>query len=53
MFCCDGGWLLRLVHVAVGAVCLLSVVITIFLTETKLVQFVKTQLLPKYSKKLT
>lgn len=53
VFCCDGGWLLRLFHVAVGAVCLLTVVITVFLTETRLVQFVKTQLLPKYNKKLT
>uniref|UniRef100_A0A671QNZ2 Protein RFT1 homolog n=1 Tax=Sinocyclocheilus anshuiensis TaxID=1608454 RepID=A0A671QNZ2_9TELE len=53
MFCCDGGWLLRLIHVAVGAVCLLGVVITVFLTETRLVQFVRTQLLPKYSKKST
>ncbi|KAI2663735.1 hypothetical protein H4Q32_012325 [Labeo rohita] len=24
IFCCDGGWLLRLVHIAVGAVCLLE-----------------------------
>uniref|UniRef100_A0A8C2IQZ4 Protein RFT1 homolog n=1 Tax=Cyprinus carpio TaxID=7962 RepID=A0A8C2IQZ4_CYPCA len=53
MFCCDGGWLLRLVHVAVGAVCLLGVVVTVFFTETRLVQFVRTQLLPKYSKKHT
>ncbi len=53
MLCCDGGWLLRLVHVAVGAVCLLGVLITVFLTETRLVQFVRTQLLPKYSKKRT
>uniref|UniRef100_A0A8C2K4L2 Protein RFT1 homolog n=1 Tax=Cyprinus carpio TaxID=7962 RepID=A0A8C2K4L2_CYPCA len=53
MLCCDGGWLLRLVHVAVGGVCLMGVVITVFLTETKLVQFVRTQLLPKYSKKRT
>uniref|UniRef100_A0A671N1A7 Protein RFT1 homolog n=1 Tax=Sinocyclocheilus anshuiensis TaxID=1608454 RepID=A0A671N1A7_9TELE len=53
MFCCDGGWLLRLVHVAVGAVCLLGVVVTAFFTETRLVQFVRTQLLPKYSKKHT
>ncbi|XP_016384527.1 protein RFT1 homolog isoform X2 [Sinocyclocheilus rhinocerous] len=53
MFCCDGGWLLRLVHVAVGAVCLLGVVVTAFFTETRLVQFVRTRLLPKYSKKHT
>ncbi|XP_056316269.1 protein RFT1 homolog [Danio aesculapii] len=53
VFCCDDGWLLRLFHVAIGAVCLLTVVITVFLTETRLVQFVKTQLLPKYNKKRT
>ncbi|XP_030632458.1 protein RFT1 homolog [Chanos chanos] len=53
MFCCDDGWLLRLVHVAVGAVCLLGVVVTVIFTETRLVQFIRTQLLPKYSKKRT
>ncbi|KAB5584185.1 hypothetical protein PHYPO_G00104480 [Pangasianodon hypophthalmus] len=51
--CCDSGWLLRLAHVSIGAVCLLVVVIVAFLTETRLVQFVRTQLLPKYSKKHT
>lgn len=53
MFCCDEGWLLRLVHIAVGAACLLGVLITILLTETKLVQFVQNQLLPRYRKKHT
>ncbi|KAM9408863.1 man(5)GlcNAc(2)-PP-dolichol translocation protein RFT1 [Pholidichthys leucotaenia] len=52
-FCCDGGWLLRLVHVGVGGVCLLGVLATILLTETHLVQFVRTQLLPRYGKKRT
>ncbi|XP_076870595.1 man(5)GlcNAc(2)-PP-dolichol translocation protein RFT1 [Brachyhypopomus gauderio] len=50
---CDGGWLLRLAHVAVGAVCLLGVFIVVFLTETRLVQFIRTQLQPKYSNKQT
>ncbi|XP_051933265.1 protein RFT1 homolog [Hippocampus zosterae] len=50
-FCCDGGWLLRLVHVGVGAACLLFVLGTIVLTETQLVVFVRTQLLPQYRKK--
>ncbi|XP_072540629.1 man(5)GlcNAc(2)-PP-dolichol translocation protein RFT1 [Salminus brasiliensis] len=53
MFCCDSGWLLKLVHVATGALCLLVVVTVVFLTETGLVQFIKNQLLPKYSKKHT
>ncbi|XP_046880632.1 protein RFT1 homolog [Hypomesus transpacificus] len=52
-FCCDGGWMLRLVHVAVGAGCLLGVLGTVLLTETQLVQFVQTQLLPRYRKKQT
>lgn len=53
MLCCESGWLLRLAHVSIGAVCLLVVVIVAFLTETRLVQFIRTQLLPKYSKKRT
>ncbi|XP_061687952.1 protein RFT1 homolog isoform X1 [Syngnathoides biaculeatus] len=51
VFCCDGGWLLRLVHVSVGAVCLLFVLGAVLLTETQLVVFVRTQLLPHYRKK--
>uniref|UniRef100_A0A3Q3FSW9 Protein RFT1 homolog n=1 Tax=Labrus bergylta TaxID=56723 RepID=A0A3Q3FSW9_9LABR len=53
VFCCDGGWLLRLVHISVGAVCLLIVFVTVVLTETQLIQFVRTQLLPRYRKKHT
>ncbi|KAK2858009.1 hypothetical protein Q7C36_005928 [Tachysurus vachellii] len=53
MLCCDGGWLLRIAHISIGAVCLLVVVIVAFLTEERLVQFIRTQLLPKYNKKLT
>ncbi|KAM6981293.1 man(5)GlcNAc(2)-PP-dolichol translocation protein RFT1 [Aplochiton taeniatus] len=53
VFCCDGGWLLRLVHIAVGAVCLLGVLVTVLLSETELIQFVRTQLLPLYRKKRT
>ncbi|XP_041638979.1 protein RFT1 homolog isoform X1 [Cheilinus undulatus] len=53
LFCCDGGWLLRLVHISVGAACLLIVFITVLLTENSLVQFVRTQLLPRYRKKHT
>lgn len=53
VFCCDGGWLLRLAHIAVGAVCLLGVLVTVLLSETQLIQFVRTQLLPLYAKKRT
>ncbi|KAK3575349.1 hypothetical protein QTP86_025498, partial [Hemibagrus guttatus] len=53
MLCCDSGWLLRIAHVFIGAVCLLAVVIMALLTEKRLVQFISTQLLPKYSKKHT
>uniref|UniRef100_A0A674MHV7 Protein RFT1 homolog n=1 Tax=Takifugu rubripes TaxID=31033 RepID=A0A674MHV7_TAKRU len=53
VFCCDRGWTMRLVHVGVGAACLLGVFAAVLLTETRLVQFVRTQLLPRYSKKHT
>ncbi|XP_026161991.1 protein RFT1 homolog [Mastacembelus armatus] len=53
VFCCDSGWFLRLVHIGVGAVCLLGVLAAVLLTETHLVQFVRTQLLPRYRKKHT
>ncbi|XP_075997152.1 man(5)GlcNAc(2)-PP-dolichol translocation protein RFT1 [Genypterus blacodes] len=53
VFCCDSGWLFRLVHVAVGAACLAFVLAAVVLTETRLVLFVRTQLLPSYRKKHT
>uniref|UniRef100_A0A4W6EP01 Protein RFT1 homolog n=1 Tax=Lates calcarifer TaxID=8187 RepID=A0A4W6EP01_LATCA len=53
VFCCDSGWLLRFVHIGVGAVCLLGVLVAVLLTETRLIQFVRTQLLPRYRKKHT
>ncbi|XP_061114253.1 protein RFT1 homolog [Conger conger] len=49
--CCDRGWALRLTHVGVGAVCLLAVLATVVFTETKLVHFIRTQLLSRYTKK--
>ncbi|XP_047438159.1 protein RFT1 homolog [Mugil cephalus] len=52
-FCCDSGWLLRMVHIGVGALCLLGVLVAILLTETRLIEFVRTQLLPRYRKKRT
>ncbi|XP_014824652.1 PREDICTED: protein RFT1 homolog [Poecilia mexicana] len=53
VFCCDGGWLFRMAHIGVGGVCLLFVLVAVLLTETQLVQFVRTQLLPRYRKKHT
>uniref|UniRef100_A0A3B3Q9F1 Protein RFT1 homolog n=1 Tax=Paramormyrops kingsleyae TaxID=1676925 RepID=A0A3B3Q9F1_9TELE len=49
--CCDGGWVLRLAHVAVGGVCLLAVLTTILLAETRLVRFIRTRLLTRRSGK--
>ncbi|XP_032314166.1 protein RFT1 homolog isoform X2 [Camelus ferus] len=42
--CCEQGWLARLVHVAVGALCLGATLGMAFLTETKLIHFLRTQL---------
>ncbi|XP_052045949.1 protein RFT1 homolog isoform X2 [Apodemus sylvaticus] len=42
--CCERGWLARLAHIAVGAICLGMTLGTAFLTETKLVHFLRTQL---------
>ncbi|XP_045718137.1 protein RFT1 homolog [Mirounga angustirostris] len=42
--CCEQGWPARLAHVAVGAFCLGMTLGTAFLTETKLICFVRTQL---------
>ncbi|XP_047547867.1 protein RFT1 homolog isoform X1 [Lutra lutra] len=42
--CCDQGWPARLAHIAVGAFCLGLTLGTAFLTETKLINFVRTQL---------
>nr|XP_057911379.1 protein RFT1 homolog [Doryrhamphus excisus] len=53
VFCCASGWLLRVVHVGVGALCLAFVLLAVLLTERRLVAFVRTQLLPQYGKKHT
>uniref|UniRef100_G1SM07 Protein RFT1 homolog n=1 Tax=Oryctolagus cuniculus TaxID=9986 RepID=G1SM07_RABIT len=42
--CCEQGWLARLAHVAVGALCLAVTLGTAFLTETRLIHFLRTQL---------
>ncbi|KAM8799907.1 man(5)GlcNAc(2)-PP-dolichol translocation protein RFT1 [Eudromia elegans] len=52
-FCCDKGWVARLVHVSVGALCFAATFITMFYTETKLIHFVGGQFLSQYMKKGT
>uniref|UniRef100_A0A9L0RT98 Protein RFT1 homolog n=1 Tax=Equus caballus TaxID=9796 RepID=A0A9L0RT98_HORSE len=42
--CCDQGWPARLAHIAVGTFCLGATLGTVFLTETKLIHFLRTQL---------
>lgn len=42
--CCEQGWPSRLAHVAVGTFCLGVTLGTAFLTETKLIHFLRTQL---------
>ncbi|XP_004864410.1 protein RFT1 homolog isoform X4 [Heterocephalus glaber] len=42
--CCDRGWPARLAHIAVGVFCLGVTLGTAFLTETKLIHFLRTQL---------
>uniref|UniRef100_A0A8C7YLQ2 Protein RFT1 homolog n=1 Tax=Oryzias sinensis TaxID=183150 RepID=A0A8C7YLQ2_9TELE len=52
-FCCDGGWLLRLLHIAVGGACLLLVLAATALREKQLLHFIRTHLLSQYRKKTT
>lgn len=42
--CCDGGNLYKLLHIAIGGVCLLCVLVTIVISERELIQFVTTRL---------
>lgn len=42
--CCDSGNLYKLLHIAIGGVCLLCVLVTIVISEKELVQFVTTRL---------
>uniref|UniRef100_A0A4X1VMZ7 Protein RFT1 homolog n=1 Tax=Sus scrofa TaxID=9823 RepID=A0A4X1VMZ7_PIG len=42
--CCEQGWPARLAHITVGALCLGATLRTVFLTETKLIHFLRTQL---------
>lgn len=41
--CCEHGWPARLAHIVVGAFCLGVTLGTAFLTETKLIHFLRTQ----------
>lgn len=41
--CCEQGWPARLAHIAVGAFCLGVTLGMAFLTETKLINFLRTQ----------
>ncbi|KYO46395.1 RFT1-like protein [Alligator mississippiensis] len=49
--CCDEGWLARLIHITVGSLCLTATLITVFFTESKLIYFVRIQLLSQYHRK--
>ncbi|KAL2299712.1 hypothetical protein Nmel_012557 [Mimus melanotis] len=53
LFCCDKGWMARLVHISMGALCLAATLVTMFCTETKLIHFVRSQFLSRYLKKGT
>ncbi|XP_061477968.1 protein RFT1 homolog isoform X2 [Rhineura floridana] len=48
--CCDKGWMARLIHVAVGTLCFIATLTTIFFTGTKLIHFVRTHILSRYTK---
>ncbi|XP_035308252.1 protein RFT1 homolog isoform X2 [Cricetulus griseus] len=44
LLCCEQGWPARLAHIAVGTICLGVTLGTAFFTETKLINFLRTQL---------
>ncbi|XP_075015333.1 man(5)GlcNAc(2)-PP-dolichol translocation protein RFT1 isoform X2 [Calonectris borealis] len=52
-FCCDKGWMARLIHISMGALCFAATTVTMFCTETKLIHFVRSQFLSRYMKKGT
>ena len=52
MFCCSFGLFWRVCHIGTGGVCLLTVALTIYLTEENLVQFVRKQLFSRLRKKV-
>ncbi|XP_071082431.1 man(5)GlcNAc(2)-PP-dolichol translocation protein RFT1-like isoform X1 [Haliotis cracherodii] len=43
LLCCDKGILRRILHVGIGGVCLLAVLLIIYVSEKKLIAFVKEQ----------
>ncbi|KAM4722414.1 man(5)GlcNAc(2)-PP-dolichol translocation protein RFT1 [Rhinophrynus dorsalis] len=49
--CCDSGWLSRLAHVMVGALCLLVMLYTVVLSEGKLTHFIHSHFLSRNQKK--
>ncbi|XP_076202264.1 man(5)GlcNAc(2)-PP-dolichol translocation protein RFT1 isoform X2 [Aptenodytes patagonicus] len=53
VFCCDKGWMARLIHISMGALCFAATIVTMFCTETKLIHFVRSQFLSRYMKKGT
>ncbi|KAM6300810.1 man(5)GlcNAc(2)-PP-dolichol translocation protein RFT1 [Aegotheles albertisi] len=52
-FCCNKGWISRLIHISMGALCFAATIGTMFCTETKLIHFVRSQFLSRYMKKGT
>ena len=51
VFCCTQGWFYRLVHIGVGAACLLVVAVIVFVKETRFVDFVMEHWLGRVRKK--
>uniref|UniRef100_A0A8C3X368 Protein RFT1 homolog n=1 Tax=Catagonus wagneri TaxID=51154 RepID=A0A8C3X368_9CETA len=52
--CCEWGWPARLAHIALGALCLGVTLRMVFLRETKLIHFLRTQLaVPRLADKTT
>jgi oligosaccharide translocation protein RFT1 len=49
--CCNQGWLYRIVHIGIGAACLLVVGVTVIIKEKTLVEFVLKQWLGVKKKK--
>ncbi|KAM4650636.1 man(5)GlcNAc(2)-PP-dolichol translocation protein RFT1 [Discoglossus pictus] len=51
ILCCDRGWLFRLGHILVGGICLLVTLCAAVLSESKLVNFIRSHFLPRRPKK--
>ncbi|ELT90521.1 hypothetical protein CAPTEDRAFT_96530 [Capitella teleta] len=48
LLCCTIGWVYRLLHIAIGAICLLCIILAIYFKENKFINFVETQYRLKY-----